>query len=453
MPSRCNLALVTSANHDVAPHRWPFWLLAGLVILAALWVAVGDGHTLHERRSQAALWAGGAIASAIMLMSSRLHGERWQRWIVRGLSAGALIFGLPELVAQRTGIAWDVRLGVTAPESECPVFYRMPTRVLDGLYLQREGGLSWSGKPLSALMKWKRCSDEAYAGEQAFDSHYDRDGFRNLADLRDWDVVVVGDSQVELASLPEEKSITGVLAKQSGLRVKNLGTAGTGMLTHLAYLRHFGRAESCRDAILFLNEHDLTELADEWSRVQAHQPPPQGVQNHSLLLAAWRRLGQTMRSSEGRSFLNAELKGPEGRVVPVSFYPPVSHGSDRMTALERQALAEAMSQFAELAHQLHMRAWLVLEPSALRVWHGRLAFRAEASAEVRGWQPNDAMEVMRRAAEAAGVDVIDLAPPLSAAVDRGLLFNPILDKHLTSLGAEVVADTIAAALAKSKPKP
>lgn len=453
MPSRCNLASVTSANHDVAPHRWPFWLLAGLVLLVALWVALGEGRTLLERRSQMVLLAGVVMAGAIIMVSSKLKGERWQRWIVRGLSAGALIFGLPELVAQRTGIAWDVRVGVTAPESECPVFYRMPTRVLNGLYLQREGGLSWSGKPLSALMKWKRCSDEAYADEQAFDSHYDRDGFRNPSDLRDWDVVVIGDSQVELASLPEEKSITGVLAKQSGLRVKNLGTAGTGMLTHLAYLRHFGQAESCRDAVIFLNEHDLTELADEWSRVQAHQPPPQGVQNHSLLLAAWRRLGQTMRSSDGRSFVNAELKGPEGKVVPVSFYPPVSHGSDRMTALERQALAEAMRQFTKAAGELHMRAWLVLEPSALRVWHGRLAFQAGAAAEVRDWQPNDAMEVMRRAAEAAGVNVIDLTPPLSAAVDRGLLFNPILDKHLTSLGAEVVADTIAAALAKSKPQP
>lgn len=453
MPSRCNLAPVTSTNHDVAPYRWPFWLLAGLVILAALWVAVGEGHSLLERRSQAALVGGGVLAGAIWLMGFKLRGERWQGFIVRGLSAGALILGLPELVAQRTGIVWDVKLGVTAPESECPVFYRMPMRVLDGLYLQREGGLSWSGKPLSALMKWKRCSDEAYADEQAFDSHYDRDGFRNPSDLRDWDVVVVGDSQVELASLPEDKSITGVLAKQSGLRVKNLGTAGTGMFTHLAYLRHFGRSESCRDAIIFLNEHDLTELADEWSRVQARQPPPRGEQNRSLLLAAWRRLGQTMRSSEGRSFVNAELTGPDGKAVPVSFYPPVSHGSERMAALEQQALAEAMRQFAKLAGELKMRAWLVLEPSALRVWHGRVSFHAGASAEVRDWQPNDALEVMRRAAEVEGVQVIDLTPPLSAAVDRGLLFNPILDKHLTSLGAEVVADAIAVALAKSKSQP
>ena len=151
--------------------------------------------------------------------------------------------------------------------------------------------------------------------------------------------------------------------------------------------------------------------------------------------------------------MNAELTGPDGKAVPVSFYPPVSHGSDRMAALERQALAEAMRQFAELAGELKMRAWLVLEPSALRVWHGRVSFHAGASPEVRDWQPNDALEVMRRAAEIEGVQVIDLTLPLSAAADRGLLFNPILDKHLTSLGAQVVSDAIATALAKSKSQP
>ena len=453
MPSRCNLVPVTNADNDVVSRRWPFWLLAGLVLLASIWVAMGEGHSLLERRSQVVLSLGVAMAAALAWVGKRIRGDRWQQWIVRGLSMGALVIGLPELIAQRTGIAWDAKLGVTAPEHECPVFYRMPTRVLDGLYLQREGGISWSGKPLSALMKWKRCSDDAYAGEQAFESRYDRDGFRNADDLRDWDVVVIGDSQVELASLPSEQSITGLLAKHSGLRVKNLGTASTGMLTHLAYLRHFGRAASCRDTIVFLNEHDLTELADEWIRVQANQPPPKGVQNHSLLLAAWHRLGQVMRAKEGRSFVNAELRGPGGKAVPVSLFPPVSHGSDLMTALEREALAGAMKQFAKLAGELKMRAWLAMEPSALRIWHGRLAFHAGAPAEVRDWQPNDALDVMRRAAVDAGVQVIDLESPLSAAVDRGLLFNPIIDKHLTNIGAQVVADALGEAIHPARSKP
>lgn len=124
-----------------------------------------------------------------------------------------------------------------------------------------------------------------------------------------------------------------------------------------------------------------------------------------------------------------------------------------MTALEREALAGAMKQFAKLAGELKMRAWLAMEPSALRIWHGRLAFHAGAPAEVRDWQPNDALDVMRRAAVDAGVQVIDLEPPLSAAVDRGLLFNPIIDKHLTNIGAQVVADALGEAIHPARSKP
>ena len=429
-------------------HRWPFWLAGLLVLVAALWVAFSEGHGPAERRSQAVLVTGALSAGGLALLAEWLGERRRQvgAWILVGLRAGALMVAVPELIALRSGLPMDEKLGAAPPQSECPIFYRMPSRLLDEIYLQREGNASWSGKPLTALLKWKRCTDEAYQDEQAFESRYDRDGFRNTDDLRDWDVVVSGDSQVELACLPEPNSITGVLAKRSGLRVKNLGAAGTGMVTQLAYLRHFGRAPSCRDAMIFLSEIDIPEIADEWQRSKSGAPPKRGLQSHSLLLACWHRAGQMLRADAGHSFVNASLRLADGRDQRVSFFPPVSHGSERMTAMEREALHAVLAEFAKAAQDLGLRPWLVLEPSAIRVWHDRLTWLPSAPAEVRNWQPNDAMEVLAQAAVEAGVHTIDLTPVLARATDPGLLFNPIVDKHFTKEGARLIAETLAQAL-------
>lgn len=79
--------------------------------------------------------------------------------------------------------------------------------------------------------------DEAYRNERPVTVAYDEQGFRNPDDLIDWDIVVVGDSFVELGYLPYEDLYTTRLGRLLGCRVKNLGCSYTGPFTYDYYLK------------------------------------------------------------------------------------------------------------------------------------------------------------------------------------------------------------------------
>lgn len=69
---------------------------------------------------------------------------------------------------------------------------------------------------------------------------YDKNGFRNSHEIREPDLVVIGDSYIEGYLTSEANLLTSILADLQGKPVANLGHAGYGPQQELVVLKRFG---------------------------------------------------------------------------------------------------------------------------------------------------------------------------------------------------------------------
>lgn len=425
------------------PHdRWPLRLVALLLAVAAVfWLRKTGAHW----RSVSALLPLSCLACASVAFG--IAAARLRDGPVLARTCAALLFvmrlavlfvALPELVASRLPVRWDAVLGLVPPKAECPIYYRMPDAVFDdGTFLKRTGPDSWTGKPLSSVLRMKRSRDTAYTDEEPFTVRYDADGFRNSPGLADWDALVAGDSFVELGSLPDGETITDQLAAGTGLRVKNLGVASTGPMNHAAFLRHFGRAPSSRHAMLVWSEVALEKTAEESAGLRDGRSSAPAQTDNSLLRAMWGRLRAELRKDGGtRQYANATFAGS----VPVMLDPPTP---DAPTHARLESLRLALHEWAQTARGMKMEPWLVFIPAKIRVWQGHLS----GPAELIHWKPNTLPDLMQKLCRDSGIHWVDTTAAMKEASQRGVLvFNPVVDGHPTKAGAEIIAQTAAKAL-------
>ena len=340
-----------------------------------------------------------------------------------------------------------------------PIFYRRPTLHAGEGFYRRPGPATWRGRPLSAFAALHALPDTHYAGEQPIVVEYDPLGFRNPPDLTDWDVVVVGDSFVELGFLPYDQIFTTCLARRLGLRVKNLGVSHTGPLSHEFYLRNYGKAPSARDAILcFFEGNDLHDLELE-TRHAAHfrktgQAAIRGPRRQTSLLRAMYdvirdatapntspRPSAPMGSRYGQNawFLAGRTELP----MTIGVAPPAW---DELRDDQREKLLNALSASVTSARALGMRPWILYIPDAHRVSHGYVRYM-DPDSKFSSWKPNDFPDRLGRACRELGAEFIDPYPALRREVEAGRSpYNLIADTHVNALGARVIADVIADAM-------
>ncbi len=424
--------------------RWPLKLVALLLAVAALWLVAKRGM---EWWLPALLLGGlgGGLAIAAARLPDGPALMRWSLGLAGALRLAAFALALPELVASRLPVRWDVFFGLMPPKEECPIYYRMPDGVFDGgRFLKRTGPDQWTGRPLNSALRMKHSRDTAYAEEVPFTVRYDADGFRNPPGLLDWDALVAGDSFVELGSLPDGMTMTDRLAASTGWRVRNLGVASVGPRNATAFLRHFGRAPSCRRAIMVWGEIALAKTTMEWSRLRERRSPVAPPATNSLLRAFAGSLRRQITGNDGRLlYANATFADERNAAVPVMLDPPYPPPPEKLNQAQQEALRMALHEWAQTARELGMQPWLVFLPAKIRVWQGRLS----GPAHLLDWQSAAFPEYMANLCREEGIHLVDMTAALRAASQQGLMvYNPVVDGHPTELGAAIIADTLAAAL-------
>ena len=419
--------------------RWPLRLVACLCVLAAAWWAGINRELLLSARVMLPVAVLVCAGAAHAILASCWRDERALArlsslllWLLR---IAAMAIALPELVASRATVRWDAFFGLSLSKEDCPIYYRMPDVPFDnGRFLKRSGPDSWTGRPLNAALQMKRSRDVAYADEKTFTVSYDADGFRNPANLTDWDIAVPGDSFVELGSLPDGQTITDQIAKQTGLRVKNLGVASTAPRNQAAFLRHFGRAASCKQALLVWSEVALAKTTEEFTRHNLHQSPGAAREGNSLLLSAASALRSRFSPDDGRRlWANATFISESGAEVPVMLDPPASSS---LSETDREALEAALEDWAAACREQKMEPSFLFLPSKIRVWHGRL----KGDSKLIDWQPNDLPAFIAKLSQQRDIRFIEATTALREASQRGILvFNPVVDGHPTAEGARIIA--------------
>ena len=350
-------------------------------------------------------------------------------------------------------IGFDFEAGQQQAYEAYPPFYRQPRKPLGDVFFHRHGPAAWTGQVLAIGLRNDGGLDDAFADEPEAIITYDHDGFRNPDDLADWNLVVIGDSFVELGHLPYEALFTTHLARLLGTRVKNVGASYSGPLTYVAYLKHFGAAPSARHALMvFFEGNDLIDIEREAAWQQTFETtgerPYRTFEKQSSFLKATYRFGRQLRQGRfqpKRRFQNAYFTSPGGeQAVSVHYTPP---RADQVSAEALAAMDRALATWAATARTLGLRPWLVYMPCKRRVLDGHLRFLDDTPPALAAWQPTDLPAFIEQLAEQQGVDFIDVTPALVQETRQGrLTYNGLWDTHLNRHGTTVVARTLAEAL-------
>ena len=336
------------------------------------------------------------------------------------------------------------------PDQKIPIYYRLATVHAGEGVMRRPGPMSWTGQVLRAYMRMHGTNDAPYADEPSIVVNYDAQGFRNPTNLVDWDVVVAGDSFVELGYLPYDDLFTTIAGKQLGVRVKNLGVSGTGPISQTLYIKQYGKAASTKDAVIcFFEGNDGLDMHREIAeavRFRSEGIPAEFRPKNSLLQAAtapW--------------FSVAAAPPPRFSVVPNAFLTSAvparamtvygrAVGWDKLTVWDMDAIVYTLKSFRDTARQRGMRPWLMYIPDSHRVFHGMIHY-SNTNSQVARFQFADFAGGLGQLCAELDIKFINTYPALRHEAETGRVpYNLIGDTHFNLEGSRIVANVLADSL-------
>jgi hypothetical protein len=373
-----------------------------------------------------------------------------RRKILFSLIAFLFFYGLCELTFQLIGFDFSQ---TTRDLESVPTFYRIPTTPFGEAYYRRPGATSWTGKVVTSQMQRIGYDAKWFPQEQEITLQYDKDGFRNPADLEDWEIVVIGDSFTELGNLKYDDLVSTQLGSLVDRSVKNLGISHTGVLNQTACLQHFGISKSTKHVVwAFFEGNDLQDMVLESQRLSRIET---GASDHvdlianrktqsSLTAAIQNVLFAPSRLDIYGSAVNATLSRGNELVRFKLDYTPV--GSEMLGPVGDQ-LKVAIEKLAEYCRQRDMKLWCVYLPTKRRVFHS-LGYQVDTDATLhlrQPWQPSDLPQWLELQCRQKQIEFVDATPSLIELNKSGeFSHNLVFDTHLSVAGARVVAESLAA---------
>ncbi|MCS5583103.1 MAG: hypothetical protein NZ777_06275 [Pseudomonadales bacterium] len=388
--------------------------------------------------------------SSIESQSHASNGVSRSRKILFSLVSLLLFWGLCEFTFRAIGFDFS---GTSSDLQHVPVFYRIPTVPFGTAYYRRPGSVQWTGKVVTSQMQHIGYEPQWFPQEQVRTLAYDADGFRNPPELKDWEIVMIGDSFTELGNLHDDDLVSTQLGKQRGQPVKNLGISHTGILNQTACLEHFGISDSTQHVIwVFFEGNDLQDLILEAGRISRIET---GDLEHvdllksrkpqtSLTRAVTRLWGSPSRLDIYGPAVNASFTTADGKTSRFKLnYTPLQAADLGPVGDQFNA---AIEKLAELCRQNQLQLWCLYMPTKRRAFHTLSCRLDEAAAESLGqpWTPTDLPQWLAQRCRAQSVRFIDATPTLITLNESGeYSHNLVFDTHLTSAGAAAVADLLA----------
>ena len=394
---------------------------------------------------------GGTLCAVAALLIR--PGRLWS--LMRLASINALIFGglfgCLEVMGRLARIDFSAygRASAESKRKAYPPWTQEPDLPLPEVYFQHPGPLAWTGQPLRVLEVLRQGTDNAYVDEPAITVNYDSAGFRNPGGLKDWDVVVVGDSYTELGYLPDGEMSSSIAAQRTGLRVKNLGVCDTGLLAYARYLKRFGAAPACKQVVFVVFEgNDIQDTTREYEALQRYRLTGErdyrelGAQT-SFAKSLVKVVKDARNQHQPQSYQNAWFTGAKPE-LPVTISVELPINPKTMTGLQLTALKAGITACAEEAKALGLIATVVFIPVNNRVYHGLLRFGDALAPEIPAWQPHDLPRLVAGLCAEKGMAFVDASPTLRAAAEKGhYVHNRILDCHVNAEGSRLIGDVIA----------
>lgn len=284
---------------------------------------------------------------------------------------------------------------------------------------------------------------------RAYDSRYDRNGFRNESDLDAADIAVVGDSFVEAMMLPSSELLTSVLGQLENSTVANLGVAGYGPQQELGVLKKHAMNLHPKTIVWFFYEGNDLEDAREYE-TKAGRFPKDGNRTYRLFqrsftsnaMRAFLRTKRGCNPSRDLERRFGTIQDPQGLKHRMYFAYPIQP----LTKSDLEALEKVRAALVEgyrLCRERGIRLIVVFGPTEYRVYNG-LSNLVEVAEEVKSWEINDLPDRLRNVVSGISSDIVyvDLTTAFKKEAARGTRIFLTDDTHWSSAGHQVVAQTL-----------
>jgi len=330
-----------------------------------------------------------------------------------------------------------------------PICYRQPIKPAGEIYFVRPGTDEWTGNVLSTGNIIYGYCDTNFAREPERTITYDKDGFRNPNDLTNWDIVVIGDSYIELGYLNYDDLYTTLLGKLLNVKVKNLGVGFTGTLSHNYYFEQYGKSPATKHAILVFSEgNDIEDLLIEYEQLKTFNSTGKRsfrdikfIKQTSFIKAIYHLL---TRVTEEKEILRQDgyfVSNTKRIPVNINYAPK---GSEDISDETNNLLDSVLSAFSNSARASGIIPWLVYMPCKHRVFHGYIEHNKDVPKYITDWQPTDLPQYIEKLCNKDSIHYINIYDRLREETIKGnLTYNAMFDTHLNKRGSHIVAEVIA----------
>ena len=275
---------------------------------------------------------------------------------------------------------------------------------------------------------------------------YDRNGFRNDTELTAAEIVVIGDSFVEAALVPADKTLAARLGATLGTTSANLGQAAYGPQQELVVLKRYGlQLEPSLVVWCFFGGNDLQDVTIFEAAMadldRLHRSPPfvtrSFTRNALLKLARLTTPGSDVTGA-GAAVRQARLKRRDGASETVWF----AMNTPPWTRHQWSVATDALAQAHRMTRSSGARFVLAYVPRKYTAY--RASLQVPPGSDLASWVPTTLPAELASWAETAGIPFVDLTPDLAAEAARGRGTYFPDDTHWNAHGHSVATRSIAA---------
>ncbi len=317
----------------------------------------------------------------------------------------------------------------------------------DELPYERPPHLKWTGLSRGDTMVGNEVDPHA----RTITFQTDFEGFRNSTDIREADVIFIGDSYTEAGNLPIEETYPRLVETALGVSTRNLGRVGYAPTEELIVLRKFGMKCRPKAVVWQLSEiNDLQESISPTRRFPGQQP-----QLRLSRTDAWKRRSLTNRLFEYLQQrepwpLAGTFRDSSGGQQQIRFrFIP----SDNMRASTHSGwpiVADALRQGAELLKAKGIELVVFVIPMKIRMLGQSVRF-SESAKQITGkkwdFRPEETLaEHLAAHCRKLGVTFIDPTLQLKARATAGKIDYLHNDTHLSPAGHAFFSGLIVEAL-------
>lgn len=321
----------------------------------------------------------------------------------------------------------------------------------DQLPYERKKGLAWKGIVHGDLALLNNDLDP-YHSNISFET--DDDGFRNPSSTNEVDILFLGDSYTEGASVNQADCFVQLVSDNTGLKAKNLAVSGYSTPEEVITFSKYGLQTKAQIAVLQVSEsNDIQECHRYYNWLRSGSP--QETIKPSMLpsIPLWKRYSLLHRLYElifgpvlNDYLLEGEFISSNETKYIVRFLQVPHQGMGISDSIGWDVMKNSVDTFLKESQANGIQPIVLLIPDKIKVMGPYTQLPTEVGYKIYEstilYEPYSLSENLKNFCRNRKVSFIDATEKLEAAAQKGVLVYKPMDTHLSEAGHILLADTL-----------